>query len=223
MSEDTFIREVNEDLRQDRIRGLWNRFGNLVLGLAALVVLATAGYRGWEYWSLREAGRSGDAFLSALELSAAGKGDEAIAALQKLQSEGSGSYPAIARLRIAAEKQKKGDPVAALADYDAIAADAGLDSALRDVARLRAGLIAVDREAYDKVKARLEPLAAGGQAYRSVAREALGVSAWKAGALEEAANWFRQIVDDAGETGGVRERATLMLDLLAGKGVAGKN
>jgi len=221
MSEDTFVREVNEELREDRIKGLWNRFGNVVIAAAVLVVLGTAGYRGWEYWTQRQAGQSGDAYLSALELSAQGKGDEAIAALEKLSAGGSGSYPALARLRIAGEKQNKGDPAAALADFDALANDASLDKPLRDIARLRAGLIAVDREDYAKVKERLAPLAAGGQTYRSMAREALGLAAWKAGAFEEAATWFKQIVDDATQTGSVRNRATVMLDLLAGKGVAG--
>lgn len=222
MSEDTFIREVDEELRHDQIKGLWSRFGNVVIGVAILVVVATAGYRGWEYWTDRQAGQSGDAFIAATELSDQGKGDEAIAALEKLIADGSGAYPALARLRIAGEKQKKGDPAAAMADFEAIAADASLDKAFRDVARLRAGLIAVDREGYDQVKARLEPMAGGGEAYRSVAREALGLSAWKAGAFDEAAKWFRQIVDDAGESGNVRDRASLMLDLLAGKGVTGQ-
>jgi hypothetical protein len=220
MSDDSFVREVNEELRNDQFKALWNRFGNIVIAVAVLVVAATAGYRGWEYWRARQAAQSGDAFLAAVEQAEAGKQDEALAALNDLAASGSGQYPALARLRIAGEILEKGDKPAALAAFDQIAADASLDEAFRSVARLRAGLIAADTETYEQVKARLEPMAAAGQPFRSLAREALGLSAYKAGALEESAKWFRDITQDAGATGNVRQRAALMLDLLAGKGVS---
>jgi len=43
MSDDSFIREVDEELRHDRLKSIWDRFGNLLIGLAVLVlVLATS-------------------------------------------------------------------------------------------------------------------------------------------------------------------------------------
>jgi hypothetical protein len=223
MSDDSFIREVEEDLRRDQIKALWNRFGNIVIAVAVLVVVATAGFRGYQYWTGQQAAKSGDAYIKAVELSGQGKQDEAVKQLEELAKSGSGDYPALARLRIAGEIEDKGDRAGAIAAFDAIATDTSFDEALRAVARLRAGLIAVDVENFDQVKARLEPMAAAGQPFRSLAREALGLSAWKSGANEEAAKWFKQIGDDAGATGDVRERAALMLDLLAGNGVSAAN
>jgi hypothetical protein len=220
MSEDSFIREVEEEMRREQIKALWNRFGNIVIGVALLVVAATAGYRGFEYWSNQQAAKSGDAYIKAVELSGQGKQDEAVTQLEELAKTGSGDYPALARLRMAGEIEDKGDRAGAIAAFDAIAADTSFDEGLRSVARLRAGLIAVDVETFDQVKTRLEPMAAAGQPFRSLAREALGLSAWKSGANQEAAKWFKQINDDAGATGDVRERAALMLDLLAGNGVS---
>ncbi|HSO46554.1 MAG TPA: tetratricopeptide repeat protein [Rhizobiaceae bacterium] len=220
MSDDSFVREVNEDLRNDQMKALWNRFGNIVIAVALLVVLGTAGWRGWEWWRERQAAQYGDAFLSAVEQADAGKQDDAVAALEELARSGSGQYPALARLRIAGETLAKGDKPGAIGAFDAIANDNAFEEAFRSVARLRAGLIAVDTETYEQVKARLEPMASAGQPYRSLAREGLGLSAFKAGANEDAAKWFREITQDADASGGVRERATLMLDLLAGKGVA---
>jgi hypothetical protein len=223
MSEDSFIREVEDDLRRDQVKALWNRFGNIVIAVAVLVVAGTAGFRGYQYWTGQQAAKSGDAYIQAVELSGQGKQDEAVKLLEELARTGHGEYPVLARLRIAGETEDKGDRAGALAAFDAIAADAAFDEALRSVAKLRAGLIAVDVETFDQVKARLEPMAAAGQPFRSLAREALGLSAWKSGASEEAAKWFKQIGDDAGATGDVRERAALMLDLLAGKGVSAAN
>lgn len=219
MSDDSFIREVDEELRHDRMKELWQRFGSWVIAAAVLIVVATAGWRGWQYYSETQAATSGDAFLAAVEMSQQGRHDEAIAALEALEKDGYGAYSVLARLRIAGEMEARGDSAAAIAAYDAIAADAATDSSFRSVARLRAGILAVDGESYDQVKARLEALAAPGGYYRHLAREALGLSAWKAGADQEALGWFQSIVDDAESGANVRSRAAVMLDLLAGKGV----
>lgn len=222
MSDDSFIREVNDELRQDQIKGLWASYGRVLMALAVLVVAGTAGYRGWEYWRDTVAARSGDAFLKAAELSASGKQDDAIAALSELTKSGTGQYPALARFRIAGETLARGDKPAALAAFDAIAADGAFDEALRSVAKIRAALLAVDLENYEQVKARIEPMAGPGHAFRSLAREALGLSAFKARDFAQSAKWFRQISDDAKAIGNVRERANVMLELLAGKGATGK-
>ena len=41
MSDDVFIREVNEEIRQDKAKALWDRFGPFVIGLALLVIAGT--------------------------------------------------------------------------------------------------------------------------------------------------------------------------------------
>jgi len=219
MSDDSFIREVDEELRQDRLKAVWQRFGSLIIAAAVLVVAATAAWRGWEYYAARRAAAAGDAFLSAVELSQNGEHKQAVAALEKLEKDGHGAYPTLARLRIAGELDSEGKPEEAMKAFDAIAADDSVDEVFRSIARLRAGLLAVDRESYDQVKARLEPLAAGGGYYRQLAREALGLSAWKAGDDKQALKWFQAIADDANSSTEARSRAALMLDLLAGMGV----
>ncbi len=222
MSDDSFIREVDDELRQDRMHGFWARYGRLIIAGAVLIVVATAGFRGWEYWRQTLAARSGDAFLAAAELSKSGKQDEAIAALEEIVKTGSGQYPALSRMRIAGETLARGDKSGAVTAFDAIASDNSFEESLRSVARIRAAMLAVDLETYDAVKVRLEPMAAAGQSFRSLARELLGISAYKAGKLDEAAKWFRQIADDANAVGNVRDRANVMLELLAGKGATGK-
>jgi hypothetical protein len=220
MSDDSFIREVDEEIRHDQLRSLWNRFGNYLIGAAVLVVLATAGYRGWEYYTNTQSASSGDSYLAATRLADQEEYGAAIAALRELVQNGYGEYPALARLRIAAILAQEGQDTEAISEYDAIAADTGIDDVFRDVARLRAGLLGVDVENYDNVRQRLEPLAEPGGTYRSLAREALGLAAMKAGASDEAASWFGQIVDDAEAARDIRTRARLMLDVLAGRGVS---
>ena len=67
------FKEVDEDLRREQFRKLWDRFGPYVIGLAILIVVATAGIRGWDYWQEKQAQATGDRFLAALDLANQGK------------------------------------------------------------------------------------------------------------------------------------------------------
>ncbi|MBO6814288.1 MAG: tetratricopeptide repeat protein [Rhizobiaceae bacterium] len=221
MSDDSFFREVEEELRSDRIQGFWERYKYIIISAAVLIVLATAGYRFWEYYSRSLAADSGDAFIAAVELSNDGQHEEAIAALNELVEQGSGEYPALAKIRLAAEYAKNGDSASGVEAFDAIANDAGFDQTLRNVARLRAGLLLVDNGTYDEVRDRLEQMAGDTGAFRHSAREGLGLSAWKHGELEDSHRWFTAIMEDGESPQGVRQRAAMMLELLAGRGING--
>lgn len=98
MSDDSFIREVNDEMRREQAQKLWDRFGPALLGIAILVVLGTAAFVGYRYWDETRANRSGDAFSQALKLANDGKNDDALAALDQLEKDGYGAYPLLARM-----------------------------------------------------------------------------------------------------------------------------
>ncbi len=222
MSDDSFMREVEDELRSDKVSSFWSKYKYLVIGGAIAIVVGTAGYRFWESYSQKVAGASGDQFLSAIELSKEGKHDEAIVQLEALGKDGVGQYPALAKIRLAAEYAKKGDPKKAVEAFDGIANDTSFDEALRNVARLRAGLLLVDNGSYDEVSDRLQSMSETGKSFRHSAREGLGLSAWKHEKFEDALVWFQAIVDDQGAPNGIRTRAGVMMQLLAGKGFSPK-
>ena len=220
MSDDSFFREVNEELRQDQAKALWDRFGPAFIGLAVLVVLGTAAFVGWQYWTESQANRSGDDFAAALALANTGKNDEALAALDALEKDGYGAYPLLARMRAATVLLQKGDAAGAVKEFDEVAADSSIPDGLRDMARLRAALILVDTGAYEDVSKRVEALTPDTNALRHSAREALGLSAWKAGKAKDALALFDQIADDQGAPRDLRQRARLMSELIRGSGDA---
>ena len=80
--DDSFIREVNEELRSDQMKNIWARFGGVIVGIAVLIVLGTIGKVGFDYWQEGASSKSGDAFLQALNLAKENKTDEALAALK---------------------------------------------------------------------------------------------------------------------------------------------
>jgi hypothetical protein len=220
MSDDSFIREVNEEIRQDQARALWQRFGAAFIAIAVAVILATAGYVAWDYWTESKANASGDAFSQALRLANEGKDDEALAALRALEADSYGTYPLLARMRAATVLANKGDAAGAVAEFDAVAADGSIPVALRDMARLRAGLILVDSGSYEDVSGRVEVLATETNALRHSAREALALSAWKAGRAADALTFLDQIANDQGVPRNTSDRARLLAELIRGSGSA---
>ncbi|TPI37021.1 tetratricopeptide repeat protein [Mesorhizobium sp. B3-1-6] len=220
MSDDSFIREVNEEMRREQAQKLWDRFGPAILGLAILIVLGTAAVVGYRYWDETRANRSGDAFSAALKLANDGKNDEAIAALDQLEKDGYGAYPLLARMRAATVKADKGDVDGAVKDFDEVAADNAIPAGIRDIARLRAALLLVDHGSYADVSSRIEALTADTNPLRHSAREALGLAAWKDGKSADALKLFDQISSDEAAPRNVRQRAQLMSELIRGSGNA---
>ena len=219
---DSFIREVEEELRSDRLKAFWDRFGTAVLALAVLVVLATGGKVFWDWYTSSQANASGDRFMEALNLAGQGKPEEALAKLESLESDGYGRYPVLASLRSATIRANAGDKPAAVAAFDAIAGDAAVPGALRDIARLRAAYLLVDDATYADVAGRVGQFDNAESPLRHSAREAMGLAAFREGNMAEAKRLLQAILDDPLAPPPLAGRARIVLDLIAASGaVAG--
>ena len=218
MSDDSFIREVEEELRSERMRNFWNRFGRFIIAGAVVVVLAVAGLRFYEWYSARQAAASGDVFMEAVRLAENGERDAAIVKLRELEGDAGTTYSALARLRVAAELASSGKPDEAVAAYDAVIADGSVDANLRTIAALRAGLLLVDKGNVADVEARVAKHAAPGEPFRATAREALALAHLKAGQLKEAHDYYDAILSDVESSAAIRQRATIALGVIASRG-----
>ena len=208
------FKEVDEDIRRDQYKKLWDRFGPYLIGAAVLIVAATAGFRGWEYWQEQRAQASGDRFLAAIEAAAAGDHDQAMSLLQEVAENGSGDYPMLARFRIATERVASGDSNGAIDEYDAIAESSGIPDEVRNIARLRAAFIMVDTSTTDELRTRIGDLAETGNPWRHTARELIGLSAWRSGEYEVARGFFNDIAVDQETPNDLRQRSEVMLSLI---------
>ena len=168
-NDDSFIREVNEELRSDRMQFVWRRFGRLIIGCAVLVVLGTAGYVGYRYWATHQAGDNGDRFIAALALADQNKNDEALAALTAIEKDGKGMYPLLASMRAAFLLVETGtyEQVSALAEELAVPANA-----FRHSAREVLGLAAYKAGDFAKAKQWFQAIVSDQQSPRNVANRA---------------------------------------------------
>lgn len=209
--------EVEEEVRREQLKKLWQRYGNLLIAACVLVVAAVGAWRGYGYWQAKKAGESGMAFEHAVTLAEAGQHKQAEAAFAKIAADGTAGYRVLARLRAAAELAQT-DRTAAVAAYDALAADKGAGAVIRDLAGLRAGLLLVDTDSYADMRKRLEPLTASGRTFRFTARELLALSAWKSGDMSATQKWTDMLMSDPATPAGTRSRAQILSELIAANG-----
>ena len=206
--------EVDEEVRREQLKKLWERYGIYFVALCVLIVVGVGGWRGYEWWQSKQAARSGAAFEQAVALAQAGKHKESEAAFVKLADDGTAGYRVLARLREAAELAPT-DRKAAVKAYDEIAADRSAGQVIQDLAAVRSGYLLVDTAPYSELLARLEPLTANDRTFRHTAREILALSAWKAGDMAAARKWTDMIMADPQTPTGVRSRAEVLSELIA--------
>jgi hypothetical protein len=204
--------EVDEEVRREQLKKLWERYGGLLIGACILLIAAVGGWRGYEWWEGKKAAEAGAAFQAAVTLSTDGKSKEAEEAFAKLAASGTTSYRMLAKFREAAEVARN-DPKAAVAIYDQLTADGSVGSVLQDLAALRAGTILIDTAPYSEIVRRLEPLAAADRTFRHSARAMLALAAWRAKDLTAMRHWTDMILADAETPAGTRGQIQMLLAL----------
>jgi len=207
------FREIEDDVRRDKAADIWKKHGPLLVGIAVLIVLATAGWRTWAYFEGKRAEAAGARFEAAIEASRAGDSAKAEQDFAAIAKDAPSGYERLARFREAAESART-DPAKGIKAYEVLSADAAQPQILRDLARLRAALLAVDIEPREALKSRLDPLLVAGNPWGPNARELLGLAALKAGDYEGAGKLFDEIIVDRTAPPSLRQRADLLLGLV---------
>ena len=205
--------EVDEDVRRDQLKKLWDQYSIYIIAGALLIIAAVGGWRGYQYLEAQKAAEAGAAFDKAVELSEASKHDEAEKAFTDLAAKAPSGYRMLARLRAAAEAASR-DPQAAAKLYDGIAADRSVGVAEQDLARIRAAGLLVDTSTYPDMLQRLEPSTGPEATFRHTARELLALSAWRANDTTSARKWLDLIANDGETPSGLRSRAEALQALL---------
>jgi hypothetical protein len=205
--------EVDEEVRRDQLKKLWDRYSIYIVAAALLIIAAVGGWRGYQYLEAKKAAEAGAAFDKAVELSEQNKHAEAEAAFNDLAAKAPSGYRLLARLRAAAEAATR-DPQAAAKLYDDIAADRSVAVPDQDLAKVRAAGLLLETASYPSMLARLEPATGPAAAFRHTARELLVLSALRANDTAAARRWLDVIATDGETPPSLRSRADAMQALL---------
>lgn len=205
--------EVDEEVRREQLKKLWDRYSIFIIAAALLIIAAVGAWRGYQYLEAQKAAEAGAAFDAAIDLSEQGKHSEAEAAFDKLATSAPSGYRTLARLRAAGEVATR-DPKAGAKLYDEIAADRSIGAVQQDLARVRAAALLLDTESYPNMLRRLEAAAKPDATFRHTARELLALSAWRANDTTAARQWLDMIANDGETPSAMRQRAEALQALL---------
>lgn len=213
MSDDLIFREVDEDVRREQLEQVWKRYGKFAIAGGVLIIAITAAGVLWQNYQteLREA--DGARFEQASQM----QGNDPAAAAEvfsSLVADGNGGYPALAALREAEARVAADDKAGGLDAYQRLIANSAIEQNFRDVAALKAALLAEDMGKHDTAEALLSPLATGNSTLKHAAIEALAGVQLGAGKRDAAIASLKQLTDDALAPAGAKARAGEILRVL---------
>ena len=206
--------EVDEEVRREQLKKLWDRYSIYLIAFAILIVAGVSAWRGYDYWMAKKAAAAGAAFEAAAALNEQGKYAEAEAAFAKVAAEAPSGYRVLARMRVAGTLAQV-KPADAIKAYDELSADASIGTTWQDLAAVRAGMLLVDTTSLAEMQRRLVPLAEPSRSFRHTARELLALSAWRNHDLAAARRYLDMIATDAETPAGTRARAEVLSGLIA--------
>lgn len=203
---DSFIDEVTEEVRRDRLYARFRRYGWIAV-LAVLLLVGGAAYNEWNKARKQAAAQAlGDNLIAAL-----GQGDESAraAALDALALQDGPA--ALGDLLAAGEESVAEDRGRAIARLTALAQDAAAPVVYRHLAALKAvWLMGAETDAAER-RALLEPLAAPGQPFAPLAQEQLALIAVETGDTEAALEQLRALIGSTEASAGLRQRAAQLM------------
>lgn len=215
--EDGFLREINEEIRQENFAKLWKKYGTSVIVGAVVLVAAVAGYKAWQGYDLRERTAQGIELAAAMKQADDNNVPQALELLGKLETSSGSGYTLLSQFQGARLLAEAGNVKAAADVYDRIAEDSSTEVLYRDLAVILGAIQRMNMDGADlgALTTRLAALAADDNPWRYSARELMAVLAEQSGDRAGARELLTALSGDRNAPVGISRRATEMLAALA--------
>jgi hypothetical protein len=204
---ETFVREVDENLRRDQLRDFFKKNGTWLIAAVVLFLVASGGFIWWKQHEVNRSGAEVERLAEIYKNIGAGNLAQAPEQLAELSNSGSKAVRASALFARAALALQQSDTKLATSTYKSIAEDSSMPQAYRDAALIRETSLEFDQIQPQDVIARLEPLAKPGEPWFGSAGEMTALALIKQGKKQEAGQLFATIAKDNGVPETIRTRA----------------
>jgi hypothetical protein len=205
---ETFLREVDENLRRDQLRDFFKGYGNWLIAAVVLFLAAAGGLIWWRQHEVQRSEVQVEQFAAVYKDIASGNTTQVPQQLDRLSDGGSKAIRASAMFARAAVALQQGDTRTAIATYKSAADDSGLPRPYRDAALIRQTALEFDQLQPQALITRLEPLTKPGEPWFGSAGEMTALALAKQGKRQEAGQLFATIAKDNTVPSSIRERAT---------------
>ena len=212
--QENLFKEIDEELRQEKMTVLWKKYGIFVIGAAVLVVGSVAAFQASQTWDTNRRSVESAQFATALDAAMQRRPADAVQNFAILARDGSIGYATLARLNQAALQAEGGDRAGAVGSYLSIANDDTVDSIFRDLALLLSTLHDLDTAAPDELAKRVAQLTLTDNPWRHSAKELSALLSQRRGDSSNARKIFQDLADDVTAPAGIRARAAEMSAIL---------
>ena len=203
------FREVEEDVRREKLEKFWKDYGDYVIALVAAIVLGIAAFELWQRYEANQRDKAAIAFSAAQRITDPKRAAEAFSDMGKTAPSG---YRLLSQMEQAGSMLAAGQNDTAIALYKEIAnQDKG---AIGAAARLRAGWAMVDTASRVDLQTVLAPIDTPVSAWKQMADEILAYRAYREGDLGKAQREFTALANDPASPGSLRARARAMMVFL---------
>ena len=208
------LREIDEELRHERIKSLAKAYGKYVFAVAVILIGGVGGYKGWQNYDQNLRMEETSAYIRAVTLADDGDPAGAAEAIEKMVASGSGSIDEFADLRRAGFLAESGDKAGAEAVYRALAGDQANDADVRALASINLGALLLDSGDSSGARIAVLPFNQAGNPWMLMAREIIALADLESGDIESARTILDEIAVAEDTPRGLRERALLLLNTL---------
>ena len=207
------FREVEEDVRRERAKNIWKRFGAYIIAAGVLVFLGIGGWQLWQRHERQEREKLSDQFLAAQRIT---NPRDAANAFVDLSRTGKGGYGLVARLAQANAMFASGQGKPAIDLYKEIAASD--NGTIGSVARLRAAWASVDISTRTQLAELLKPFDQAENPWRQNAQEVLAYADYRALDMKSAQTKYAAIAADPQSPDSLKARARAMAEFIKNGG-----
>ena len=210
---DDIFKEVDEELREERLTKIWKRIGPYVIGILSGTIIITSAVIGYREYDETQRQNWGVQFAEAMNLSEEGNWQESLDLFETLTEKTNLGYKTLSLFQAASLYVKNGNKEKALEIYQSLENEA-LDENFRDLATLMLIYLQFDNADPEILEKRIEKLASKGNPWYYNAVELKGFLFAKQKNKEKQIEIFNILSKDNKAPEGVRTRANDMLAIL---------
>lgn len=200
------FQEVEEDVRRERYEEIWKKYGNHIIVLASVIVMAVGAWQFWQRYETSQRQAVSDKYEAALAIARSGDAVKAEEALSGLMKDAKGGYSALVKFELATAMMAQGkrDPAVALL-RELVQEE---DPLISDPARLRLAWTIADASPKPEIATLLAPLTAADSPWRFAASEVLAYLDLTQGSRSEALTQYEKLSQETAAPPSLRTRAT---------------
>ncbi len=212
--EDAFIREIDEELKNEKLKKIWDKYGLFIIIFVVLAVSAAVSFETFKAWNEKRNQEFSDTYAYALNLQNQGRYAEAMEVLDKLQKSKKAVYSDIAEIQMANIMMEQNKVEEAIAILENVVSDKDFNPQMKQIATIKLASYKLDYAPSEEIQSMLAPLVRENGVWTNIAKEMLAMLAVRDGDLDRAKTLYQEISVAANTPETLKARAQDMLNVI---------